>query len=484
MASLLAVCGGLTTNNLLFKAGHVSTFIRTLHSQFLDRSVHALVMTRRIRQAAYKLFTKEPDSNTKGFQGVVEGSIHDQWGIAPHYFPTISPPHEKVVKGGDLKQMRSMPFFSTSSQPSAATRHIRKNSKVAQVLGPGGASEEAKDSANVAHPTPNYGGTASHLVLPMNFDPSYGSPLGAVTVGNGLSASQVQGSRPAAQQVHRPALSMPSVSVPAECRPTHAHTRHTNASQSTNGFSRDTAAERAPRSQLRVDRAKADTLSARSRSHPPPPASTLGVQTTSYSQPPLNPSVVNLESTGQHGSTSTHARYPVDAFDPRVRSTTATTHKRYQDAYDPAPKQVPHLRKARSSVILSNVPPPLYAPKPLNHLERPCAETLHALVESSSRKPSHSNVQSVVATANALWPPPPVVPPLRGVMPPRAEQDPHRAAAIEADKAYRKIGRDRALVERIRDDHGREVRRAEQDSERQRPRHHRRAATENFRRHA
>jgi hypothetical protein len=410
---------------------------------------------------------RELDSK-EGYQGNIVGSIDDQWGFAPRYFPTTSLPREKVVKGGTLRQMRSTPFFSrearttnneppvasTSSRPSTTTRHIRKkSSKVAQIPGIAGASEEAKDCANVAHPPPNYGGTTPSLILPMDFDPSYGGPLGAVTVGDGLSASQMQRSRPA--------LSVPSASVPTERRPTHAHTRNTSMSQSTNGFSQDTAAERAPRSQFRVD-AKADTLSARSRSHSHLPPSS---------------------SAGQHGSASTHAKYPVDAFAPHVRSATATTNKRHQDTYSAAPKQVPHLRKARSSVILSNAPPPpLYAPKPLNFLERPRAETLHALAESASMKPSHSNAQSAVATGNAVWPPSPVVPPLWNVMPPRVEQDSHRAAAIEANKAFRKIGHERAPAEHIRGDHGLEVHRAEQGS--RRPRHHRRAATENVRRPA
>jgi hypothetical protein len=379
-----------------------------------------------------------------------------------------------------------LPVASTSSRPSPTARHVRKNSKVTQILRIVGTPEAARGGSNVANTLPNSGGVMSPPILPIDFDPFSGRPLGAVIVGDALPLSQVQAVQAphlATQHVHKPALSMSSVPVPAQHLTNHAHTRHTSASQSTNGASPATVAQRASRPQLRTDHAKAGTLSARSRGHPPPSSSVPGNHTTTPSQPPLNPSrIVNPESTGQHKSIFTHARNPEDAFAPHVRGTTITPHKHYQDTSKSAPKQDLHLRKARSSVILSNAPPPLHAPKPVNLLQRPSAETLHMLAESANRRPSHSNVQIAVATGNALWPPAPVVPPLRTVMPSREEQVAYGAAAHEVDKLYRKIGHERALIERIRADHDREVRRAERDAERQRSRHHRRAATENPRR--
>ena len=398
-------------------------------------------------------------------------------------------------RDGTLKQTRSMPFFtrttsrdlpvtSTSLRPSHPAGHVRKNSMVAQILRIVGTGEAARDGANIP---PNHGEIMSPPLLPMALDPFARDPPGAVVVDN---RNQVHGSRPA---FHRPTLSMSSVPVPVKHPTMHAHTRHNSASQSTNDFSLAAAAQRAPRSQHRTDHTKAGSLSSRSRSHPPEYSSVPGYPTTSHSRPPLNPSrVVNLDSTEQHRLTSTHARYPENAFAPRVR---VTHHKRHHpDAYDSASKQAPHLRKARSSVILSTAPPPLHAPKPVNLSERPNAKRLQILAESTSRNHSrnhsHSNIQNVVAPApaNVVWPSPlPIVPPFQvATPPPRAEREAYRVAAHEADNMRRDIRDHRAHIERIRGDRDRardrEVRRAERDEDRQRSRHRRRATTENSRR--
>ncbi|KAH9978840.1 hypothetical protein BGW80DRAFT_700362 [Lactifluus volemus] len=326
-------------------------------------------------------------------------------------------------------------------------------------------------------------------LLPIALDPFARDPPGAVVV----NRSQVHASRPA---VHRPALSMSSVPVPAKHPATHAHTRHNSASQSTNDFSLASAAQRVPRSQHRTDHTKAGNLSTRSRSHPPEYSSVPGHPTTSHSRPPLNPSqVVNLEHTEQHRLPSTHARYPENAFAPRVRGATVTHHNRHHpDTYDSASKKAPHLRKARSSFILSNAPPPVHTPKPLNLSERPNAKRLQMLAESAGRNLSHSNIQEAPVPANVVWPTPlPATPPFQVAMlpspppPPRAERDAYRVAAHEADNMRRGIRDNRAYIERIRGDRDRardrEVRRAERDADRQqRSRHHRRAATENSRR--
>jgi hypothetical protein len=142
---------------------------------------------------------------------------------------------------------------------------------------------------------------------------------------------------------------------------------------------------------------------------------------------------------------------------------------------------IPNLRKARSSVILSNTPLlPLHAPKPVKALARPSAETLRILVESASVTSSRSNnVRNRVTdagSANTVWPPAPV---LRITNP---EREAYRSAANEAEKTCRKIREERALLERVRGVGEHEAPRKERDSEPRRERHHRRAATEGTRR--
>jgi hypothetical protein len=364
-----------------------------------------------------------------------------------------------------------MPFFSTEactttsehpvasslSRSSPGARRIRKNPKVPQMLGIVGTPEVARDGANVV------------------------DPLGAVLIGSGLPACQMQPPRPAAQSVHRPALSTSSVPVHAEWQRNYTHSRYASTSQSITGSSPAAIVQRTPRSQFRTDYTQASTLSARSRSHPPPSSPVTGDHTTPRSQPRLIPSPsINFDSTRQHRSTSTHARYTEDAFAPRVRGATATPYESYHDTCNSAPKREQHLRKARSNAILSTAPPPFYTPNPLNLSQRPSAETVHALEELASRKPSHTNVQFTVGTANTVCLPSQGVPPMRVVMPSQEEQDAYRAAAHEAERMRQEINYERALIEGIRSGHGREVRAAQRDAGRER--HHRRAATESARR--
>ncbi|KAH9040021.1 hypothetical protein EDB85DRAFT_1926634 [Lactarius pseudohatsudake] len=403
---------------------------------------------KRIRQAAFRILTKESGSNKEA--GVsqevrVEGNIHDQWGIAPHHFPT--PTHEKATRGGVLKHTQSMPFFSreprtvsgdipaatTSSRPPPTSRHLRKNSKAARILGIAGAPE---DSSNADTP-PNYGGIMSPPLLPMDADPFSGRPLGALVIGSGNPAGLTQAMQLTPQHVPQPASTL----VPAE----------------------RSDAQRIPRSRARTGSTTVSADSARSHSHPPPISSAPGGAGT-LSPPPLYPpNSTNFENTREHGPTSTHTTHQADGLGPRVRDAAVTHRKRYQNKYDPAPTPVPRLRKAHSSFVLSNGPmPPLHAPKPLKLTGQPSVEILHA---------------------TEIWPPAPVIRPLRMAMPlPQAEKDAFRAAAIEADKAYRQICYERELPERVRSDRGRDVRRRERDPGRQRSRHHRRAATENSRR--
>jgi hypothetical protein len=376
-------------------------------------------------------------------------------------FPTIPLPLEKVTKGDTLKAKRSMPFFSTeacpttsellvastSSRSSPTARRIRKNSKVAQMLGIIGTREPARDGANVV------------------------DPLGAALIGNGFPASQMKASCSATQSAHRPTLSTSSLPMRAEWQRNYTHSRYVSTSQSRlTGSTPATTDKRTPRSQLRTDHMNAGTLSARSRSNPPPPVT--GDHTTSRSQPRLNPSQsVYFRSARQHRLTSTHARYTEDAFAPSVRGATVTGNS--------APKQAPHLRKASSNAILSTTPSPFHMPTPRNLSQKPSAETVLTLEELASRNPSHSNIHSTVGSANVV--PAQVVPPMRIVMPPQVEQDAYRTAAHEAERMRRAIGDERALIEGIRSGHGREVR-AKRDAGRERERHHRRAATESPRR--
>ena len=406
----------------------------------------------------------------------------DEWGVLPHHFETV-PPREKVIKGGgSLKQTRSMPFPSRrapdelapavpSSRPPPTSRHTRKNSKVAQLLGMVGTPEKARDAVNTVDPQ----GFMSPPLLPMEVDP-FSRPLGATIVSNVTPTTQRQMAHPPApQHTFRPMQSMPSLSVlPPERHAAHAHVPRAHAHQSTSDFqvTADTTTRRAPRPLQRAGYAPIGAHSSRSLSNPPPAPSVPSHHYSSFSQP-LQPSrVVNLESRSRHGLTSTHM-----------------THRgRHQNMRDHAPMAAPNLRKARSSVVLSNTRvPPLHAPKPVKALERPSVETLHKLAESTSSvsvaMPSHSKARShrEVAVHAAAWPPAPVLRPLRNL---KAERDAYRTAAIEAEKTCRKINEERALLDRVRDVGDREARRRERDpgDPSQRSRHHKRAATEGPRR--
>jgi len=339
-----------------------------------------------------------------------------------------------------------------TTRPPPASRHTRKNSKVAQNLGIAGAPAKTKEDVHVVDPL-------SHLmsppILPMEADPFSGGPPGATVVGkNGLPAAQTQVKHPPApQHVFRPMLSMPSLSVATE-----RHGTHTDLSHSTGGSNVESAARRVPRPLRDGGHTEVGSFSTRSRSNQPPPLS-VPSHYASSSQP-LHPSrVANVErKKSRHDLVYTHV-----------------THWGGTPA-------APNLRKARSSVVLSNTSLlPLHAPKPLRVSERPSAEALNLLVESPSAKPSHSRVQNGVSTTHAVWPPAPVLRPLRIVMPPRAEREAYQAAAMEAEKVSHKISDERALLERVRHEHDREARVQARDSRRHRERHHRRAETEGSR---
>ena len=398
---------------------------------------------------------------------------HDEWGVLPHHFEAV-PRREKVIKGGgSLKQMRSMPFPSRrapdepapavpSPHPLPTSRHTRKNSKVAQLLGIAGSPEKTRDAVNAVDPQ----GLMSPPLLPMEIDP-FSCPLGATIVSNVTPTIQRQVPHPPApQHTFRPMQSMPSLSVPPERHATHMHVPRAHAPQSTGDFlvTVDTTSRRAPRPLQRAGYAHIGAHSSRSLSNPPPAAS-VPSHHSNLSQS-LQPSrVVNLESRSRHDLTH-------------------TTHRgRHQNMHDHAPMVAPNLRKTRSSVVLSNTRVlPLHAPKPVKVLERPSVETLHNLAESASiAMSSHSKSRNREAAVHAVWPPAPVLRPLRNM---NAERNAYRTAAIEAEKTCRRINEERALLERVRDVGDREARRRERDpgDPSQRSRHHRRAATEGPRR--
>ena len=395
---------------------------------------------------------------------------HDEWGVLPHHFETVSPPREKVTKGGSsLKQTRSMPFpmrrdpdelapAVPSPRPPHTSRHTRKNSKVAQFLGIACSPEK-----NPVDPQ----GLMSPPLLPMEVDP-FSRPLGATIVSNVAPTTKRQMAHPPApQHSFRPMQSMPSLpslSVPRERHAKHAHAPRAHVPQSASDFqvTVDAASRRAPRPLQRAGYAYiAHSSQSLSNLQPTPSLPSLH---SSLSQP-LQPSrVVNLESRSRHGLTSTHASH-------RGR------HR------DHAQMAVPNLRKARSSVVLSDSRVlPLHAPQPVKALERPSVETLHKLAESSSSAvQSHSKARNREVAVHAAWPPAPVLRPLRNIT---AEKDAYLTAAIEAEKTCRKINGERALLERARDVGDREARRRERDpgDPSQHSRHHRRAATEGPRR--
>lgn len=342
-----------------------------------------------------------------------------------------------------------------SPRPPPTSRHTRKNSKVAQFLGIVGTPEKARDAENVVDPL----GFMSPPLLPMEVDP-FSCPLGTTIVSNVTPTAQRQMTHPPApQHTFRPMQSMPSLSAPPE---RHARVPRAHAPQSTNDFqaTADTAARRAPRPLQRAGYyAHIGSHSSQSLSNPPPVPSVPGHQ-SSLSQS-LQP--VNLESRNRYGSTSAHIE----------------RRGRHQNTRDHVPIAPPNLRKARSSVVLSNTRVPLlHAPKPVKVLERPSVETLHKLAESASGvMPSRSKARNREVAVHAVWPPAPVLRPLGNI---NAERDAYRTAAIEAERTCLRINEERALLERLRDDSGHEAPRKERDpgDPRQRPRHHRRAATE------
>jgi hypothetical protein len=350
-----------------------------------------------------------------------------------------------------------------SSRPPPTSRHTRKNSKVAQFLGIAGSPEKTGDAVNTVNPQ----GLMSPPLLPMEVDP-FSRPLGATIVSDVTPTTQRQMTHPPApQHTFRPMQSMPTLSVPPERHATHAHVPRAHAPQSTSDFqvTADTAARRAPRPLQRAGYGQIGAHSSRSLSNPPPAPSVPGHH-SSLSQP-LQPSRVVNPERSRHRSTSTH-----------------TTHRgRHQNMRDHAQMAAPNLRKARSSVVLSNTRVlPLHAPRPVKALERPSVETLHKLAESaSSAMPSHSKARNGGVAVHAAWPPAPVLRPLGNF---NAERDAYRTAAIEAEKTCRKINEERALLERVRDVGDREARRRERDpgDPSQRSRHHRRAETEGPRR--
>lgn len=351
-----------------------------------------------------------------------------------------------------------------SPRPPPTSRHTRKNSKVAQFLGLAGTPERARDAENAVDPQ----GFMSPPLLPMEADP-FSCPLGTTIVSNVTPTTQGHLAHPPApQHTFRPMQSMPSLSslsVPPERHAVHAHVSRAHTPQSISDFqvAADTTARRAPRPLQRAGYyAHIGSHSSRSLSNPPP-APSVPSHYSSLSQPLQPTRVVNLESRSRHGSTSAHI-----------------THRgRHQNMRDHAPMAAPNLRKARSSVVLSNTRVlPLHAPRPVKVLERPSMETLHKLAESASgAMPSHSKARNREVAVHAVWPPAPVLRPLRNI---NAERDAYRTAAVEAEKTCRRINEERALLERLRDVGDREASRRERDpgDPSQRSRHHRRAATE------
>ena len=448
----------------------LSTSLQTLRKA--RSSIYFFCLWWLIRDSARTVRESGSDEDVRATHEALVGDApwHNEWRVLPRHFDTAFPPREKASKGGGgLKQTRSMPFPSRrapnelvpavpSSRPPPTSRHTRKNSKVAQFLGIAVSPERAGGAVNAADPQ----GLMSPPLLPMEVDP-FSRPLGATIVSNMTPTTQRQTHLPAPQHTFRPIQSMPS--LPPERHATYAHVPRAHAPQSTSDFqvTVDTVARRAPRPLQRAGHGQISAHPSRSLSNPPAPL--VPIHHSSLSQP-LQPSrVVNFESRSRHESISTH-----------------TSHRgRHQNMRDHTQMVAPNLRKARSSVILSNTRVlPLHAPRPVKALDRPSVETLHKLaVSASSAVPSGSKARNREVAVHAAWPPAPVLRPLRNF---NAERDAYRTAAIEADKTCRKIKEERALLERVRDD--REARRRERDpgDPSQRSRHHRRAATEGPRR--
>ncbi|KAI9509169.1 hypothetical protein F5148DRAFT_1348663 [Russula earlei] len=300
----------------------------------------------------------------------------------------------------------------------------RKNSKLAQILGVAGAS---RDDVNVVDPPPN---VLSPPMFPMEADPFSRGPLGATIIGTGPPIP-VQHDHCTARVTRPLALFLPEVA----CNP--------------------------------------------------PPTPSVPSHSTTSSRPLHASQAVDLESQSKHGLISAHRSPLAGTVAPLFRDAAVAHRERHHNRHDRAAL---NLRKARSSVVLSNTPLlPLHAPKPLKVSERPSVATLRMMTESASAEPTshprthvhshhthtHAWNNGITAASTVVWPPAPVLRPLQIVMPPRAERD-----AIEAEKTHCKI------VERARHDRERSARRGEHhgDSERQRSRHRRRAETEGSRR--
>ncbi|KAH9994969.1 hypothetical protein BJV74DRAFT_795347 [Russula compacta] len=390
-----------------------------------------------IRDLAHTVRESDNNKQTSVPRGGVYGDIHDEWGILPHHFQTAIPPREEVTRGGSLKQMRSTPFFSReprapvsdppaivpSSRPLLPSRHIRKDSKVAQVLGIAGTPENARDDTE---PLPNSEGLMSPPILPMEADPFERRQPGAAMVNNRLPATQVPVTHPSAlQHVLQPALSMPSLSVPTKRHAAHTHTRSAHTSQSPGGFCVDTATRRAPRPLHRMGYTQVAALSTRSRSNPPPGRSVAGHYANSSQ--PLHPSrVVNLESESRHEFISTHPIHTVGVVVSLVRNASKSPLKcwifKHGGAAPPRAQTPERFGKAqcRSSTPNGRI----------------------GLREAELFKRSDG-----IAPVNAVQAPAPALRPPNIAVPPRAEREAYRDVAIETERTRNKISDERALVE-------------------------------------
>ena len=160
--------------------------------------------------------------------------------------------------------------------------------------------------------------------------------------------------------------------MPTEHPTAHTSTQHACASQHAHRPPAGSDTHRILRSQARTGSTAVGVISprSRSRSHPPPPISSVPDPVGAHSQPP--PCPPDSTNSREHGSTSTRTTHQADNLGPWVRDTTVTHRNRYQNKFDPALAPAPHLRKAHSSFVLTNGPmPPLHAPKPLKLTGQP-----------------------------------------------------------------------------------------------------------------
>ena len=106
-----------------------------------------------------------------------------------------------MTRSGGLKHLNPLPFFSRepriSGDISAATtlsrspptsRHVRKNSKAARLLG---IADTPENSSSNDVTLPIYAGIMSPPLLPMDDDPFASRPLGTLVLGSGNPASQM-----------------------------------------------------------------------------------------------------------------------------------------------------------------------------------------------------------------------------------------------------------------------------------------------------